>query len=201
MRLPDWWPDWRGHRCVIVAAGPSAKEANLELVRGRAKTIVINTSWRLAPWADVLYACDCKWWKANKEALSFSGLKLTQSQNCDYPDLHWVHVDVGGQISTTPMRIGGGGNSGFQACNLALQFGARPLILVGFDMRVDLGLHWHGPHGAGLNNPNEDRVKKWRRFLDDAAPEFDRLGVKVMNTSLNSALRNYPKLSLDDALK
>ena len=35
--------------------------------------------------------------------------------------------------------VGWGGNSGFQAINLALQFGAARLLLVGFDCRVDKG--------------------------------------------------------------
>jgi hypothetical protein len=184
---------------VIVASGPSAKDADLELVRGRAKVIVINSSWRLAPWADVLYACDCKWWNANKEAFAFAGLKITQSENCS-DRLHTVRVLSGAQISTDRGRIGGGGNSGFQACNLAVQFGARPLVLVGFDMRLDLGVHWHGAHGPGLNNPNEERVKRWRQYLDQAAPAFARLGVRVINASPVSALRAYPKMNLAEAL-
>lgn len=83
---------------------------------------------------------------------------------------------------------------------LAVQFGAKRLLLVGFDMRVDHGLHWHGRHGAGLNNPNQQNVARWRRVIDAAAPTLQALGVTVINCSPISALENYPKMSLSEAL-
>jgi hypothetical protein len=96
--------------------------------------------------------------------------------------------------------IGWGGNGGFQALNLAVQFGARRIILVGYDMRLDKGLHWHGRHPAGLNNPTDKNVARWRRAVDDAAPALRALGIEVINTSMESALGNYPKMSLGEAL-
>jgi len=200
MMKPDWFPDWRGQACVIVASGPSAKDAPLETIRGRAKVIAINTSWRLVPWADGLYGCDCRWWQANADAMGFPGLKMTVAENCDLP-LKKLKLVNGTRIVMEPGSIGSGSNSGFQATNLAVQFGANPIIWVGFDMRVDHGLHWHGAHPDGLNNPREERVERWRRFLDDAAPDFKRLGVRIFNASPISALKNYPKVSLADALQ
>lgn len=200
MRRPDWWPKWDGGVCVIVASGPSAKGADLSIARGLARVIVVNDSWRLAPWADVLYACDCKWWQAHYDELDFPGLKVTMSANCPFP-LNVVDVAMGGRIITDEPRIGSGSNSGFQAANLAVQFGAKKLVWVGFDMRVDLGVHWHGMHGKKLNNPTEARVSRWRKYLDDAAGDFARLGVEVINTSTVSALKNYPKMSFAEAMK
>jgi hypothetical protein len=98
-------------------------------------------------------------------------------------------------------EIGWGGNGGFHSCNLVCQFGPpRRIILVGFDMRTDKGIHWHGRHGNGLSNPIETTAAKWARILDDVAPEFEALGVEVVNTSPISALRAYPKMSLEEAL-
>ncbi len=99
-----------------------------------------------------------------------------------------------------PGVIGWGGNSGFHAMNLAVQFGVRALILVGYDMRLDRGLHWHGRHPRGLNNPTEGTVARWRRVVDDAAPRLAELGVTVINASPISALGAYPKMSLEEAL-
>jgi hypothetical protein len=201
MKPPDWYPDWRGQVCVIVGSGPSAQGVDLTLARGQAKVIAINNSWQLAPWADALYACDAKWWHVNKAALAeFAGLKVTQATECP-PVVHRVLLVQSAALATKPGYVGSGSNSGFQASNLAVQFGATTLIWVGFDMRIDRGLHWHGEHRNGLANPRPERVQMWRDYLDGAAPEFARLGVRVINASEVSALRNYPKMSLAEALQ
>lgn len=95
----------------------------------------------------------------------------------------------------------GGGNSGFQALNLAAQFGATKIILLGFDMRIDRGVHWHGRHGDNLNNPREANMPGWRSALDQAAAAFARYGISVINASVVSTLTAYPKMPLAEALE
>ena len=97
-----------------------------------------------------------------------------------------------------PAELGDGGNSGFQALNLAIQMGARRVVLVGFDMRIDLGRHWHGDHGPGLNNPRDTSVVRWRRAFDASAPILQSLGVEVFNASPSSALEAFPKRTLEE---
>lgn len=99
--------------------------------------------------------------------------------------------------------IGWGGNGGFHAVNLALQFRVKKIILIGFDMRIDLGIHWHGPNNGikGLYDPTPGNVTRWRRVLDDAAPLISALGIPVINCSEVSTLNNYPKMSLERALE
>lgn len=100
-----------------------------------------------------------------------------------------------------PLAIGAGGNSGFQAINLAVKFGARGIVLVGFDMRVDRGTHWHGDHQGGLGNPDAGKVDRWRGHLDNAAQALADAGVTIINASMVSALRNYPKMQFSEALE
>jgi hypothetical protein len=100
-----------------------------------------------------------------------------------------------------PGILGDGGNSGFQAINLAVQCGATKLILVGFDMRLDRGIHWHGRHCGGLNNPNGANIARWRFIIDGSAPRLAELGVSVINASAVSALEAFPKMSLTEALQ
>jgi len=97
-------------------------------------------------------------------------------------------------------EIGWGGNGGFQAINLAIQFGARYIVLVGFDMSLDHGYHWHGRHPAGLNNPSQSGVDKWRANLDGQAAALRRIGITVVIGSPNSRLTAYPKLSFMEAV-
>lgn len=201
---PSWWPDWRGQTCVIVASGPSAKDAQLHLARDRARFIAINSSWKLAPWADVLYACDFKWWNVHKGCPEFKGMKMSQDRiKCavHYREIKGVYCDHGTDDLMMKKwgQIGWGGNSGFNAINLAAQFRVKAMILVGYDMRTDLGMHWHGKHGAGLNNPIDKNVLRWCRAIDNAAPALKKLGIAVYNTSPVSMLKNYPKISFEEA--
>lgn len=97
-------------------------------------------------------------------------------------------------------KLGWGGNSGFHAINLAVQFGVRKIILVGYDMRLDKGMHWHGKHPSACNNPTDGNVARWRRAVDGMAPSLFALGIKVCNTSPISRLENYPQMTFEDAL-
>lgn len=96
--------------------------------------------------------------------------------------------------------LGAGGNSGFQAVNLAAQTGAGRIALVGFDMHLSAGIHWHGRHPPGMNNPTRQVVDGWRRGLDAAATKLAALGIDVVNCSPHSALQAYRPMSLEDFL-
>lgn len=119
-----------------------------------------------------------------------------------WPDVHRVRAVPGVQeIVFEPRgRIGWGGNGGFHALNLAVQFGARKIILLGFDMTLANGAHWHGRHPPGLNNPSQASVDRWRGVLDAQAPALARYGVDVVIGSPGSALQNFRKLELKAAI-
>lgn len=196
--------DWAGQAAVIVASGPSAEGAGVELAQGRAKCVVVNSSWQLAPWADVLVATDDAWWEVHHKAVAdFRGLRL-----CGEPETarkYGLGLLPIARHSTDALCLGQGSdvasaNSGFTAINLAARFGASRLLLVGFDVRVDRGLHWHGVHDRRLNNPDEGRTMRWRRILDDAALPLADAGFEVINCSPISALTAYPKMTLEAAL-
>jgi hypothetical protein len=100
-----------------------------------------------------------------------------------------------------PGTIGAGGNSGYQALNLAVQWGARKIILIGFDMTDRSGVHWYGRNRwIGANNPDQSNFKRWIAAFEKAAPVLRDMGVSVVNVSRDSALGCFPKMALDDAL-
>ncbi len=194
-------PDWTDQRAVIVASGPSAVEQPIDLARGAAKVVAINNSWRLAPWADMLYASDAAWWRAHEPA--FDGLRVSRSdvdgvvrvaiRDKDHPRRDVMQFDELG-------LIGAGGCSGFQALNLVAQMGATDIALVGFDARVDNGVHWHGRHEL-TGNPTRWTAATWARNLDAAAPVLAARGIRVVNCSPVSALTAYEKMGLEEWLE
>lgn len=151
----------------------------------------------------MLYACDLAWWRRHNGAPGFYGLKLGADPALDRKS--WgvrsirVKQTVDRILTDMPGVIGWGGNSGFHALNLAVQFGARRIVLVGYDMQVEAGLHWHGAH-EGMYNPTPESTARWRRIIDGAASDLELLGVEVINASAISALTAYPKKPLMEAM-
>ena len=96
--------------------------------------------------------------------------------------------------------VGWGSNSGFHSLNLAIQFGAKRIGLVGVDCRIDLGVHFFGKHQR-LNNPSAHSCEMWRKVFDGVADQIAELGVEVLNLSPISALRNYRKATLEEFLE
>lgn len=197
--MPDWFPDWGGQRAVVVASGPSAVDQPVDLARDRCKVVAINNSWRLAPWADVLYASDAAWWRENPT--DFTGLRISRS---DVEGAHRVFLrGVEGSyyndmIFDDPGVVGAAGSSGFQAINLAIQFGARDIALVGFDARVDRGVHWHGSH-VRTANPDEGTAAMWAYHLNRQADFLRSHGVELTVCG-HSALTAYPNMNLEQWL-
>lgn len=208
--FPGWWQDWRGRAVAIVGGGPSAGPDAPKL-QGRMPVIVINEGFRLCPWADILFSCDMDWWQMRaKDVKPFTGIKLTINDPDKVyrpPGVHRVTIKkinnkwITDFFTENPGIIGAGGNSGFQMLNLAAQFGANRIALVGFDMHARDGVHWHGLHESPLRNPDAARFASWREKMDDIAPKITALGIDVVNCSLGSALKGFRKMPFDEMLQ
>jgi hypothetical protein len=201
---PEWFPDWTGEVAAIVAGGESVTPADVEILRGRCRVVVVNNSYQLAPWADLLYAVDDKWWDAHPAARAFAGLKVSRAGDAAKRyKVHTVNLIGLGEPEKdeftieTPGLIARGGNSGFQATNLILQFGARRILWLGFDCR---GEHWHGKHPTPLRNPTPQRLDTWARTFDAQAARLEAIGAEVVNCSAVSAITAYRKMPVADAL-
>lgn len=192
--------------CIVAATGPSLDEAVAERCRGH-RVIAVNDAYRLMPWAEVLYACDTRWWDVHKGAPGFMGEKWSShgsvTSNNKTPaskrhGLNLVRGKDGDGFSLDPGFIHYGRNSGFQAINLAILFGATRIVLVGFDMRlVEKKRHFFGDHKGGLTNHGDPR-----RWL----PEFQKAArrlppeIRIINCTPGSALACFETAELDDAL-
>jgi hypothetical protein len=165
----------------------------------------IRGSIDLYPSADVVYAADEDWWNHVLGLPWFRGLRITNARNAvskwrlsGLIDVRHTRDEI---LLYEPGVVGGGGCSGFHLLNLAVQAGARGIILVGFDMRPAERTHWYGKNTwAGSSNPSERSFDRWRGALDGAAKTLSRLAVDVVNASERSTLVAYPKMSLESAL-
>jgi len=142
-------PTWMGCTAVCIGGGPSLTPEDVDYVRDKANVIAINDAYKLAPWANILYACDLKWWNWHGGVPEFKHIKATQDKKAslkyDLKYLQQTFIDDGeaGQVSlgfdAVPGNIRTGRNSGYQAMHLAMQLGATKIILLGYDMQFKIG--------------------------------------------------------------
>lgn len=191
---------WNGQTVVILASGPSLTQEDAAHARGKAKVIACNNCYALAPWADMLYACDYRWWKHYRP--DFYGLKV-----CPHPGgakefgLIYIKGEHKPGLSFDPQCIHYGGNSGFQAFNLAVLSGAKRIILLGFDMQPAANgrLHWHQDH-RNIGNPQRNSFGRWIKAFSEAAPQLAERGISVLNCSRETALTMFERTTIEAAL-
>jgi hypothetical protein len=165
------------------------------------RVVVLNNTVFRAPWADVLYACDLRWWLAyGAEIESFKGERWSCSRH------DWVNyieaVDDPG-LSANPNRIHTGGNGGYQAVGLVYHWGVSRIILLGYDMQYgpNLEVHHHGRHKRGLPDPAVIHLQEWaKRFIRLGSDLRDK-GVEVINATRRTAITCFEQMPIDRALE
>lgn len=193
-------PRWHGQRCIVAASGPGLTPEVADACRGE-HVIAVNDAYRRLPFAEVLFATDAAWWRLHEGCRGFAGerwsshgVRNDKSACAARYGLRLIRgTDVRG-FSFDPGLVHYGNNSGYAAVNLALNFGANPIVLVGFDMRaVDGKRHFFGDHPAGIQTGMS--FSGWIDRFDDAAKRLPP-GRMIINATPNSALRCFPMVDL-----
>jgi hypothetical protein len=198
---------WKGDKAVVIAWGPSLTQEDVDHCHGKARAIAVNDAWELAPqWADALYAHDFRWIDYYHGVPEFRQQKWTPSwpAKMKYPD--WKHLfgEHGHGLSLNPYLIHYGHNSGFQALNLAVLFGAKEIFLLGFDMKRGLGGRQHGWERENGEHPqpirNDSPYDTFVSDFDGVTESLAGTGIKIWNCSLDSALQVFPKARIEEVL-
>lgn len=183
---------------VCIASGPSLTPEDVAYCRGKAEVIVVNDNYRLAPWADVLYATDFGWWKVYIDDVraTFAGQLLTVDE-CAAKRfcVPWVRGIDTNRLSRRLDQVSTGDNSGFAAMNVAVHRGATRIVLLGYDMQ---GEHWFGRHPETLSAVND--FPKYMSNFAQLAIDLDAAGVEVVNCSRETALTCFPRARLKEVL-
>jgi hypothetical protein len=179
-----------GATVACVGTGPSLTQADVDALRGRVPVIAVNDAYKAAPWADVLYACDAKWWAWHAGVPTFSGPKYS----IDPRSARWAGVQVLQNTGTkglepAPTGLRTGRNSGYQAINLAVHLGAARVLLLGYDMSQgpDGKTHWFGHHPDKVVSP----YRLMQLEFKGLRAALDAVGVQVVNCSRRTALTEF----------
>lgn len=104
-------------------------------------------------------------------------------------------------LSRRPGVIHTGQNSGYQAIGLAYLWGARRVLLLGYDFMFSGGKrHWHGDHPNNLGNCGGN-LATWAQSMGHLAADLEKEGVEIVNCSRTTALRCFPRSTIDKELE
>lgn len=201
---------------VCLGGGPSLTLDDVNYCRERADAVIcINNSYQLAPWATALYAADSKWWRWHREhatrpdelvdpitkrSYSFGGLRYSlQRDAAAHPGVQVLQNTGAEGLEHFPTGLRTGNNGGYQAINLAVHFGVKRILLLGYDMQ-------RGPRGEGHWHGNHPKQKAKHSFLSFIAAfpslltPLSQLGIEVINCSPRTSLQCFPQMALQKAL-
>lgn len=192
---------WPNSTIVCIGSGPSLTKEDVEFCRDKARVIVVNDAYKLAPWADVLYACDSKWWGWNYKDVSqtFHGLKYSlQSASSRFKGVQVLRNIGRDGLTLDPTGVKTGHNSGYQAINLAVHFGASKIVLLGYDMGHSAKgpAHFFGEHRDKSQPPYAACIKAFNTL---PAP-LKAAGVDIVNCSRSTALTCFRREPLESVL-
>lgn len=193
---------WDGATAVILGGGPSLEYTDLTPLQHprnpKIRVIGCNDAFLLGDWVDVCYFGDWPWYELfEKDLDQYEGLKVTLHERCAQFDSEGVLVvrrEVRGCFLDG--RVGWNMNTGTSAINLAILFGARKVVLVGFDFKnANNGEpNWH-PVRRGAA-PSAEKFKVWLDHAETVHQNiefFKRRGdlpqeFEVVNATIDTAL-------------
>lgn len=192
---------WPESTIVCLASGPSLTLEDVEWCKGKAPVIAVNDTHTWAPWADVLYSSDQRWWAFYQGVPVFQGLKFGIHPLTPHPAWGVGVLRNGGTggLSADPSKLCSGMNSGYAAINLAIHLGASRVVLLGYDMgRMGRRNHFFGEHPTRLRSGTP-----YHRFVQRFASMVEPLkqaGVSVINCSRATQLTMFERRPLAEVL-
>ena len=191
-RFVEWRGRWKGRTVFVLASGPSLTEEDVTAVRDYATAhdcpvVVTNTTYRLAPWASLLFFYDRQWWRVHEQEVldSFAGDIVTMAA-----------INQPRVLSLFGERFNAYKNSGGGAINFAVYAGAKRIVLLGLDGQYapDGRRHWHVQDPRLGNAGSLPRfVKQFPSLAASAATQ----GVEILNASRQTGLTCFRRVALE----
>jgi hypothetical protein len=217
---------WEGSTVFILGGGPSLSSVNFDLIKHR-RIISTNNAfgepngkthrygkediatYKARDWVDVIFFADLKWFRWHRRSIreaAENSIVLTCNQNNGVlkttgPWLKKVRRNnnrVLGITSDKKDHISWNRSTGAAAINVAYHFGAKTVVLLGFDMRlIDGKKNYHDDHKEPAHDPCARHLKCFKAIARDAA----KLGLNIINCTPGSAIEYFPIMSLEEYLK
>lgn len=169
-----------------------------------------NMAYQLGAWIDIVAFGDNSFFLKNRIGLSeFPNIKVF----CNSPMavMHKNerikclprHPNKRYGISDRQNQVVWNGNTGAAAISLAVGLGVKRIVLLGFDMKLDNGnQHWHNVYQKN-GTVRDLRTLPFHRHMlcfDAIAHDAQRMGVEIINTSMDSAITQFKKVPINEII-
>jgi hypothetical protein len=192
------------HQVYYKKADPSVYSPYLEPLHNK-KIIAVNMACKLGNWVDVLFFGDQGLWtRFHADLYAFKGLRVSCANKLERR-AHCVKLLLRNPAKRTgitfePNKVSWNQNSGAAAINLAVHFGVKRIVLLGFDMKLDekTNQHWHkyySGHPKTVKHTFNTHLRGFPVIAEDLKGK-----VEVVNTSMESAINCFPKVNIKDIL-
>lgn len=191
----------------VLASGWSAK--GLDLTRLPGLVIGVNSAAIFAPRVDEIVTMDRLWAEHYWPDLCRLGKPTWMRGAClhNIPERPaWLQLymcDWQSNIMSGSAQFMNGTNSGMVALNRAFKLQPKRVVLFGFDMgRSPKGEpYWHPPHPwRPTGGTSNGKYAEWARQFDEAAKQFAKLGIEVLNASPVSKIPAFAKVKPEKVL-
>lgn len=190
-----------GGTIVCIATGPSLTLEDVNYCRERAHVVALNDAWRLAPWADVLYSSDARWYPFHHWVPGYHGIKV--SLDVKHDGVITMKCTGHNGIEWNRHGLRSQKNTGGAAINLAVHLGAKRIVLLGYDMGADEKKpkhHFFGQHPQGLRTSSPANFMYFRSLMQSMVDPLKSRHITVVNASRRTNLTCFPRQSLEQAL-
>lgn len=213
--IKPWEPEklFAGKIVCVIGGGPTLKEQVWKDALQKTKglpCIVVNNSYEIAPWADILHFADCIWWEWNGEQVktgwpkdkimstATSDVAKVNDTACERHVYRWWRDR---NRFTEDRKKLHGWDGGTQAIHLAYHLGARRIVLFGIDMMPGKKgeTQWHNKHKRKTRKENYE--KRFLPSLKRMIPELQKRGCEVIRVTPGAELPGVKTLPVDEALE
>jgi len=167
--------------------------------------IGVNAAFYIGNWIEVCFFGDAGFFLHNrKELADHPALKI--STNAAVRGYRWVKYlkqsrEKSFGITRKRTELVWGVNSGAAAINLAVHFGVKRIILLGFDLKMEgINSHWHSVYKSRDVKSQEHSFHRHLRSFPAIAKDAKRMGVEIINANPDSALTEFKRVSLKEIL-
>jgi len=184
---PPTWPvprEWPGETCLIICSGESAGKNAEGIKRFQGRTIAVKHGVLLRPDATV-FLMSGEWsaqiarellphWTEQGKAGHYAIVRGRSNPDLPSVFLRVTRSKLHGELCDFPDHVSGR-DTGTSAINIAYNFGATTILMVGFDQS---GGHFC-PHP--LQKPPKDHFARHVEFLPALAEDAKKKGIRVVN--------------------
>lgn len=186
---------------VFIVGGGTSIDINIfEKLKGK-QVVTINKAMYNTSFARVLYFSDLRFYNWYKDDIEkFDGDVYSIANGIESKKVQ--HIKQNGRLGleTKDGYIRHGGNSGYAAINLAIQLGAKKIVLLGYDMKSDRTGKTHFHDGYKNTTHDEKIYMKFVESFKSINEYLSKLGVVVYNTSMISELDMFTKTPIEHFL-